>query len=395
MKWTIIAAKNGEPTLCLNELSLYSRYRPREDAWRWIEAEFDAKSTSYLLIGLGLGYHAEKLAQLAKGKRVLVYCFEQQEYEIYKQVYSSSTNFEIVHDLEGMSFDNGVQILIPNQILKAIGLEHPLFAYLEVIKINQVTYKKSANIMAHNFQRNLQAWSKQTIYPIYTKKIACLVASGPSLNTTIHWLKKVKEDVDIFVVGSALKILLAHEIIPAAVIISDAKDNIISQLAETNYDGALYYLSTANEKAVEVHLGPKYLLLQQGYLPAQEVSQKYNLPLLETGGSVSTVALSLLDYLEFESVILFGQDLGFSGAETHAKSSTSGRVIHQDRNLRTVQANDGSFIFTTPNLQTYAMWIESKVNRMNTKLYTTSEQGIYITKVPYLNEQQFLSFMHH
>ncbi|WP_186439486.1 6-hydroxymethylpterin diphosphokinase MptE-like protein [Kurthia sp. Dielmo] len=44
-----------------------------------------------------------------------------------------------------------------------------------------------------------------------TKK-AALVASGPSLNQTVVWLKKHEHEFDIYCVGSALKILLNHNI---------------------------------------------------------------------------------------------------------------------------------------------------------------------------------------
>ena len=393
MEWEVVTAKNGEPSLQLNKVSLYSRYRPREDAWRRIDSQFEHAHSSYLLIGLGLGYHAERLAQLAEGKTVFVYCFEQQEYNLYKQHNPQSTNFEIITNVENKQLDDNVQILIPNQLLQAIGVKHPLFSSLEAIKINQITYRKSADIMQQNFMANIQGWTKQTSYPTYNKKIACLVASGPSLNSTIEWLKKIEEQVDIFVVGSALKMLLAHNIVPTATIISDAKDSIIKQLAGANYHGDLYYLSTANAATVTIHRGEKYIMLQQGYLAAEQIAQQYKMPVLETGGSVSTVALSLLDYLGFEKIILFGQDFGFFGDSTHANQATSGRVVQQDANIRAIKANDGTTIYTTPNLQVYAKWIESKVQRMKACVYTTSTKGAYISRINCLNEQELINIV--
>ncbi|WP_107840211.1 6-hydroxymethylpterin diphosphokinase MptE-like protein [Metasolibacillus meyeri] len=390
MKWTTVMAKNGEHSLQLNDVSLYSRYRPREDAWRWIDAEFDDASTSYLLIGLGLGYHAERLVQLADGRKVLVYCFEQQEQELCQQYNINACNFEVVTDLKDRQLDEHIQVLIPNQILQAIGQNHPLFAYLEVIKINQVTYKKSAEMMQQNFRANIQGWSKRTHYPTYKKKIACLVASGPSLNTTVQWLKNIEEQVEIFVVGSALKMLLAYNIVPSATIISDAKKNILQQFTGVNYNGDLFYLSTANTATVSAHQGDRYLMLQQGYTPAEQLAHEYNMPMLETGGSVSTIALSLLDYLGFEKIILFGLDLGFEGDRTHAGQSTSGRTVQKDTNIRIVKANDGSKIQSTPNLQSYAKWIEAKGQRMTAHLYTTSAKGTYISQIECLIEQELL-----
>ncbi len=372
MKWRVFDAKNGEKTLTLNDISIYSKYAPRRDAWKWVESEFDADKSTYLLIGLGLGYHAERLIQLANGKPVYVYYFSQEEYKL-------CPISQAVSEISEVDFSD-CQILIPSVWIKALK-NHFILPYLEDIKINQLSYKKFGSIMELNFKENIANCPEKQDYPVYTKRVACLVASGPSLNDSIHWLKEIQYQTDIFVVGSALKLVLAHDIIPAGVIISDAKQNILNQLIDIDYKGPLFYLSTANEKAVKIHKGPKYLLLQSGYPLAEKMAVKYNLPLLETGGSVSTLSISLLEYFRFEKIILFGQDLGFSGNRTHADLSTSGRIITKDLNVRKVIANDGSEIFTTPNLQTYARWIEQKAKRMNSKLYTTAKKGTLLPSV--------------
>lgn len=384
MNWQLLTAKNGEQTLLLNDVQLYSRYRPREDAWKWIDAEFDDTKSNYLLIGLGLGYHAERLIALAGDKPVNVYYFDQYEYNL-------APIEQAVETIDHINFED-CQILIPNMWLKALD-KHPVLPFLEDIKINQLTYKQSARIMEYNFKANLEFWSKQTHYPSYMKKIACLVASGPSLNETVEWLKEIKQYTHVFVVGSALKMLLMHGIQPDAVIISDAKANIVHQLKDTNYTGDLYFLSTANEQAVKQHKGAAYIMYQQGYLPAENAAVQYEMPLLETGGSVSTIAISLLEQLGFQSIILFGQDMGFEGNQTHAQFSTSGRQIQCATNIRNVQANDGTIIYTTPNLHVYARWIEKKAARMTTKLYTTSSKGIALKEVEFINKSRLLNYI--
>lgn len=382
MNWELSTAKNGEVTLSLNGVQLYSRYRPREDAWKWVDAEFDAAKSSYLLIGLGLGYHAERLLALACEKPVNVYYFDDYERQLAPLEQAIST-------IDHLNFDD-CQILIPNVWIKALG-EHPILPFLEDIKMNQMTYKRSADLMEHNFDANVAFWSKDTQYPCYTKKTACLVASGPSLNETIEWLKEAEGKTSIFVVGSTLKMVLAHSIQPDAAIISDAKANIVRQIDGTGYNGDLYFLSTANEQAVKKHNGPAYIMFQQGYPAAERLAAQYNMPVLETGGSVSTTAISLLEQLGFEQIILFGQDMGFSGNATHAQLSTSGRIVQDDTNIREVPANDGSVIYTTPNLHVYARWIEKKAARMSAKLYTTASKGVALQNIELINKEQFLN----
>ncbi len=395
MNWEVATARNGEATLTLNNYAVYSKYRPREDAWKWIDSEFEESMEQYFLIGLGLGYHAERLVQLAKGKRVVVYFFEKIEYELFlNNNESEDLQIEIIHDLKDFILNDKTQVLISSSWIRAIGQDHPLFTYLEDIKINQVTYKKSADLMENNFKSNMQIASQKILnYPEYKKKIACLVASGPTLNTTVSWLKEIQDKVEIFAVGSALKLLLLNGITPTAAIISDAKPNIVKQIQGSDYLGTLYYLSTANTETILKHSGDSYILFQQGYPLAEKAAKKFNMPLLETGGSVSTVAISLLEYFDFEKIILFGQDLGFVGNHTHANNSTSGRAASDDLNIREVLANDGSFIHTTPNLQVYARWIENKAKRMSKKLYTTSEQGVFISKVLFINKKELNSIV--
>lgn len=385
MNWEVSMAKNGEATLSLNGVQLYSRYRPREDAWKWVDAEFDDTKASYLLIGLGLGYHAERLIELAKHKPVSVYYFEQQEYNLAPIPQAVST-------IEQLNLED-CQILIPHVWVKALG-EHPILPFLEDIKINQMTYKHSAEMMQYNFYKNMAFWSKETSYPIYSEKTACLVASGPSLNETIDWLKEATKNTQIFVVGSALKMILAVGIQPDAVIISDAKSNIVKQLEGTGYVGDLYFLSTANEQTVKTHIGSSYILFQQGYPDAEQVANEYNMPVIETGGSVSTIAISLLELLGFENIILFGQDMGFSGNKTHAQLSTSGRTIKNDANIRQVRANDGTDIYTTPNLHIYARWIEKKAARMSAKLYTTAKKGIALQNIELISKDTFFKIVY-
>lgn len=393
MNWTVIKARNEEWTLQLDNHYIYSKYRPREDAWKWVESEFDSSKDSYLLIGLGLGYHLEKLAELAKGKPVFVLYFESEEINLFTKYNNVELNscVKLLQDLSTVNIDNGLQVLLPNVWIKALG-DHALIPYLEDIKINQVTYKKSAEIMKENFLLNT-ALSDFHEYPSFSNKNAALVASGPSLNETVNWLKEVEDKIEIFVVGSALKVLLANNIQPSAVVIIDPKPNIINQLENIDYDGLLFYLSTANHQAILQHKGKRFILLQQGYEEAEKLARIKGLPLVETGGSVSTTTLSLLEILNFKNIFLFGLDLGFKGEHTHANLSTSGRKVQKEENLREVLSNSGDIIFTPSNLHTYLRWFNAKMERTILKVYNTSWNGAKINKVPYINKQQLYQLL--
>lgn len=383
MQFSVEDAKNGEKTLVLNGIALYSKYKPVADAAQWVMKEFNEKATHYLVVGLGLGYHVEVLATLTT-KPIYVYYFSDQEKQIYLATNPMMLeNIFLVNHLADIEVTAELQLLVPNAWLKAIGESHPLYAALDTIKRTQLSYKKFGSLMKVNADLNQNSeFSKE--YPIPNYKTACLIASGPSLNTTIHWLKSKKE-IDIYVVGSALKLALKHNIPITGVIISDAQDIVKNQLT-TEYAGPLFYLLTANTKAVMSHVGKKYLLCQVGYEQAENLAKKQGLPLFRTGGSVSTTAFSLIEYLGYENLILFGQDMGFEKSTTHAIGSTSGKNV--TTNLR-VKANDGTWINTQPNLQVYHRWFNDACQQTSMQVYNTAQKGAAITNVPLITEEQF------
>lgn len=392
MQWDSLQAKNGQLTLKLNNLFIYSRYRPFEDAKRWAYEMIDTEKETFVLIGLGLGYHAVALAEAVPTKTVYVYYFDEEELALAKNTIAAYTNIKCISTFDHIIFDEQVQLLIPDVWIKAIGEEHPLFAYLQDIKINQRSYKKYAHLMAINFDENTKT-NPFLSYPTYNYKNVCIVASGPSLNDTIFLLKKNRQNVAIICVGSALKMLLKEEIIPDIVVISDPKPSIKTQLEHTNYTGDLYYLSTANYETVQIVRESSYILFQQGYPAAEELAKEKSFPLIEAGGSVSTVALSLAELLGFEGIFLFGQDFTFSGEKTHAENSTSGKIIRDGMYTQTVRTNAGELANTSVNLLTYLRWFQQKINRMHIPVYTTALHGAAIKGIPYISEKQFISII--
>lgn len=396
MNWSLSKAKNDESTLQLNGVAIYSKYRPVEDARRWIDAEYDAKSIEYFMIGLGLGYHLKALVEITQEKSITVYYFEERELEIFLSQNSSETwwqqdHIQIVHDLKNATIHGDMQILLPNVWLQAIGIDHPLFNILDIIKNNQISYKNNAQLMAINFNENIKL-SDDYQYPKPISKVGCLVAAGPSLDETIHWLKEHQNNVDIYVVGAVLKKLLKQGIEPTAVIITDSNDVIAKQLFNSNYKGDLYYLSTANHHTVKEYVGKRFILFQQGYRFAEEIAREKQFPLIETGGSVGTTTFSLLELLGYKIIILFGQDLGFVGDKSHASMATSTELVNI-KNMRTVLANDGSKINITSNLYAFLHWYNEKMKNMNVKVFNTAKMGAKINQVPLINQEEFFDIV--
>lgn len=377
MNWIVEKAKNGENTLNLNGINIYSKYKPKNDVKRFMENEVDLSKSKFLIVGLGLGYHIDFLLEHMENIQIEYIVLDSNE-----EALCNKFNLDLLSNSRVTSFKNNneflqdAQIIIPPAFLTAIGNQHPLYDFIDDIKIRQQSYKRFKEEMAQNFTENKKKFS-----PI--KKIkkenetAILVASGPSLSKNIKILKEISEKFDIFSVGSALNSLLIEGIQPKAVFISDAQDAIIEQI-KIAYQGPLYALSTANYRAVNKHRGTSHIIFQKGYKNAELFAKENNQPLFETGGSVSTLALSFIEWLDYEKLILVGLDLGFDGVSTHAENSTSGRVVDSNFQLREIESNDGTLIHSTPNLLAYKRWVEKKLIDTKMVVINTAKKGAKI-----------------
>lgn len=388
-------AKNNETTLKINNHYIYSRYAPKRDAYHFVTKEFDHHAEGYIMVGLGLGYHLEKLIDLVSNKKeIVLLVLDNEEIELFKKFNSDHENLlqkvSIFHSAVKDSILN-YQILIPPSFVSAIGQENPFHDFLQDILIRQRSFKKFSPLLEANFQLNVSLKDpsiNEYKNHFYNQK-ACLISSGPSLDDMIETLKEQQDHTYILSVGSALKALLKNGIRPNAVIISDAQDNIQKQLNDINYQGDLFYLSTANHSTVLLHDSKRTIIFQHGYKEAETYASKYGYDLLETGGSVATVGFNLLEYMGFSEVFLIGQDLGFKENKTHSHLSTSGKSLNDLTHLKRIESNNGEEIYTLQNLFTYLRWFNKKMRKTNIKVYNTALNGAKIDYVPYINQLQF------
>lgn len=399
MNWNVEKSRYESYTLKVNGIYLYSKYYPRNDSKKFIDAETDPLMEGYLLVGIGLGYHLDALLQKIEHQLIYVFVLDSKELELLNKY----GNNKLINDervvLVGidripkiLALEN-LQVIIPLQWIKAIASTHQLHDVLSDIKTRQMSFKASKQLLDDNFTRNVQNadMSIDGFQQHYSTQDACLVSAGPSLNDTIDLLRKITEDCFVISVGSALKVLLQHSIIPDAVIITDPSQNVIEQIDNTYYQGPVFYLSTANHDMTQIHKHDRYIIFQKGYPEAEIHAETINAPLLETGGSVATTAFSLLEYMGFQTVYLFGQDLGFFRGRTHAEGSTSGVSVVEKKHFYEIKANSGEIIYTTPNLQVYRRWFESKAERTPISIYNTAWNGANIKGVPFIREKDLLS----
>lgn len=396
MNWEVEKAHSGEYTAKLNGVYLYSKYKPKEGVIKNFK-NIEFKSNCFFLIGLGLGYHLEYLVLQKNISKIFVLILDNKELEFTK-IYGARDILKhpkVVllnnQEIKNIQFDD-CQIYVSFAYMKALGEKHPLYAFIEDLKVRQLSFLSQKEKMIFNFEHN-QSFNAPSIKSFKNKyseyQVAILVSAGPSLDRTINILKEISDDIFILSVGSALKKLYSAKITPNAVIITDSND-IVAEQFKKRESIPLFFLSTASNKAIQKFNGDKYIIYQEGFSNAQNIARLNTEPLLETGGSVATTAISLLEYIGFKKIILFGQDLGFENKNTHSSISTSNNIFVNDIQFRKVLSNSGKMINTTSSYNLFRRWIEKKIKDTNLQIYNTAYNGAKIKGSPFINDEQVL-----
>ncbi|MEC1178871.1 DUF115 domain-containing protein [Metasolibacillus meyeri] len=379
---------------------MYGNYHPFQNAKRLIEKEVNKSTKKFFLLGLGYGYHLKALIDcigLLDEKFITVYALDEYEFELYKNssVYSilkDVQNVKVTSKINELNVDEETQLILPQAWVQAIEPENPLYLFLHDIKMKQRSFREASEIMERNFYSNIIYKEFNLIQykgSLEKCKVACLVSSGPSLQETYSYLLKNRENLFIICVGSALRALLYWEIIPDAVIIVDPHKITMEQFQNVDFQGDLFYLSTSYYETTRMLNGDRCILLQKGYSLSEQLAEQIGYPLFETGGSVATTGFCLLEFLGFNQIVLFGQDLGFKGRSSHFLGSTSGVTYESTDKLLSVKANSDIEIYTEKGLYAFLKWFEHKARNTQIALYNTALDGAKIDGVPYITEEEF------
>lgn len=163
--------------------------------------------------------------------------------------------------------------------------------------------------------------------------------------------------------------------------VSDPQDYIIDQLSGIgDLHIPFFYLATANTKAVANFIGARYVVWQKGYPVAEEQAITHGVPTVQTGGSVATCLLDLMVLMGGGPIALVGQDLAFTGGQSHAIGTHGYRQTQANFNyIHVTSWDEDGTVPTSKNLQAYLHWFERYVaDKPKGQLWNCTEGGAYI-----------------
>ncbi len=368
---------------------LHSNINPWKEADFFAEEYYELQYTNYLIWGLGLGYHVEKIRQKNRFNRIVVF---ESNLEVLQSTFLCSDltdmlksgQVKIVYDPEVKKiaeyltdFEGVFAIHAPS--LKCIE-QKDAKERLEEYFLHLSSIKNQLGQLIQNFNQNIGSIHKvvDEIHEKWENKEIILVAGGPSLEKNLQTIQRLKENRILLAVGTVAKKLLTEGIVPDYIIMTDSSPVLTRQVDDVDWKGIpLLYMSTVAPEVLSMHNDEQYCILQKGFSPAERYAEEHKIRTYETGGSVSTTAIELAIRFAATTVYCFGLDLAYTDSKTHAEGTAAYQQVDVS-NLRQVKSVEGKLVPTVKNLDSYRHWIERRIKDETKIQFINVSRGAYI-----------------
>ena len=193
---------------------------------------------------------------------------------------------------------------------------------------------------------------------------AIIVSAGPSLDKNIEDLRNAKNHSLIVAVDSAVRKLLAHDIIPDLIVTVDPHKPMILFQNEVSKQIPVLFCGQSRYDIITEQNGKMIYFAADLFLHAIMTYFGKDVSALETGGSVAHNAFSMVRFLGFHTIIFVGQDLAFTDNKKHAsKVYEENGVGEDDQMYAYVEGQNGERLLTFANFALYKEWYENEIRR--------------------------------
>lgn len=382
------------------------------EIWRERVGEIH-KYAPVVLLGLGSGQYLRRLVQDAD-KTVTVIAYEPsltiflqmlEEVDLSEEILERPIAF-IAEGLNGAEFGPVLERLVSLETIEFLKQEmHPNYRELFPMQMldamkkigNRVDFifsnNKTGVLFSTHSAKNQIMNMKYVCEGYHTKGLseavphnvpAILVSAGPSLNQNIQDLKKAKNKAFILAVDTAVKPLVTAGILPDAFITIDSKKPTGLVATDAIKDVPVIAPVVANYDILKEQRGKKIFYFDGRMMPflAYQAAGKV-LPDVSTGGSVACSGFSLLYKMGFNTIILVGQDLAYTGNKSHA-DGTYQREMPEEciRGKILVKGNYEDMVPTRQDFKMYLDWfnmyIKGAKEHRDIRVINATEGGAWI-----------------
>lgn len=402
-----ISARNGEPTIIYNdgikEKYILSSFNPGLQGEKW--AKNQKNGEVYIVFGLAFGYHlpfldrfdVEKILiiepsieifKLALENTDLEWLFKSEKYLLSiadeKKVLLKKINIIISESygkkVELVGFPSYMKIFADQYFSLEKDINETL-GY-SIIKFN--TLKRFGKLWTNNFFKNLNSALKSPkIIDLFNKfkdMPIIIISAGPSLAKNAHLLKDLKGRAVLLCVGTAYRVLKAHDIKPDFIISFDGGIANYRHFEGLDIkDIPLIFDPIIYPQIIEEYQGKLISAnITNIFMSWLEKQMEFKIGNVLIGPSVSNAAFDLARKFGGNPIVFVGQDLAYTDGRSHAEGTVYEDFRHEDKgSLNEVIVEDiyGNSVMTTRNWKTFLRWFEHEIKRTKDKTIIDATEG--------------------
>ncbi|MCP5104485.1 MAG: motility associated factor glycosyltransferase family protein, partial [bacterium] len=433
-------ARNGALTLTcsLNQTSYYlhSKFNPQNESAALV-AKKDTSADHIVVMGLGLGYHLEKVMETKnKTSRVLLvepeseilkhslktirwkkllnrgdffYVFSNEMAELAGTVHSF-LNVIVLDRVEFVELPSETRILSDFFIKARKTIENEIKTNLYDLKTRLAeSFMLPRNILK-NLPRILNTRPVARLQNAFPNTPGFIVSAGPSLDKNVLHLKNVRNRGLMIAVDTALKPLLKRALQPHFTAIGDPShknylhlqgtENLLQHFIAAETGIARHVFRDFNDKIFTLSVGrPMARLIEAHSEPLGE---------LEAWGSVISIALALAIYMGLNPIIFVGQDFAFTGTRNHCRGTSweenkleyTSDLAQLQRfekqsisgNKKVIETRDiyGNKTYTSERLKLYKNYLARMVEQHPHTLFINATEGGIFSEIPHMPLKQVI-----
>ncbi len=356
----------------------HSNNNPMLEGMLFADQYYSIDNDSYIVFGLGLGYHIKALLDLDDGitiniiePDINVICTALYWMDL-SWIYSNPRvhlNYDPNYTKLSKLLDANFQLIIHNPSLRHISNPEAK-VQLENFFIRDSGKRNMKIQFQNNYRDNVRNCIRYVdeIENQIKGKNAIIVAAGPSLDKNVELLRNKPDNTVIVAVGTVFSKLISIDILPDYVIFLDAQPRMYQQIRGLeNCKVPIICASTACKTIAQKYQGEKYLICQYGYSRAEEYAKAKGYQLYQTGGSVTTIALDMCIRLGCQEIAFVGLDLAYTGNQSHASHTADYHISDEDDKIA-IPAIGGGTVLSSRLFVIYREWIERRIAEERGKL---------------------------
>ena len=397
----------------VNGIHLHSMYDPRKEALRFIENNLIGEyPDTVIILGEGLGYITEELKKRYKRAKIISVFFAHEvfnacicradaswypetEISLFDFISSNIADFDLA----------GLRLLIWEPSFSAF----PRISSSARDTVSQIIREFSGNIVTtaafgkrwitNTFVNFLHI---QNFHSIKAGAIPLVIAaSGPTLYKSIPLLKKLKNTIQIWALPSSLSALLAENIVPELVILTDPGYYSTLHISPARDIEKMKIAMPLSATAGAWKASAQICLLSQSTIFETELIHSLHLPSLtiRPNGTVAGTPIEIALAIHAPTIFA-GLDLCFQDIEDHIRPHAFDVLIDQKsfrlrphytqkfERLASLVAPDSKIANGIPiSMKTYAGWFSRIFSTGSHRVYRINPSSIEILDLPEISPE--------